>query len=51
VAMVFRKEFYNVIDRLEEEIRLAATKEDANMLNDKLEMAKAELNLFNNYNH
>lgn len=51
VAMVFRKEFYNVIDRLESEIKSAATKEDVNELNDKLEMAKAELNLFNNYNH
>jgi len=50
VAMVFRKEFYNVIDRLESEIKSAATKEDIYELNDKLEMAKAELNLFNKYN-
>ena len=50
VARVFRKEFYNVIDSLEDSIRLATDKDDIRVLNDKLEFVKAELNLFNLYN-
>lgn len=50
VARVFRKEFYNVIDNLEDSIRLATDKDDIRVLNDKLEFVKAELNLFNLYN-
>ncbi len=50
IARVFRKEFYNVIDRIENDIRLATDKDDIKELNEKLEFVKAELNVFNLYN-
>lgn len=51
VARVFRKEFYNVIENLEWDLRQVSEKDDMKVLNDKLELAKAELDLFNSYNH
>lgn len=50
VARVFRKEFFNVIENLERKLRQVSEKDDIKVLNDKLEMAKAELNVFNSYN-
>jgi len=50
-ARVIRKEFANVIENLERMIRQTEDKDSLKKLNEKLEMAKAELSLFNNYNH
>jgi len=50
-ARVIRKEFVNVIENLERMIRQTEDKDNLKKLNEKLEMAKAELSLFNNYNH
>lgn len=49
-ARVFRKEFVNVIENLERELRQTEDKKCIKELNDKIESAKAELDLFNNYN-
>ena len=51
VARVIRKEFNNVISELEWRLRQVDEKDDVKVLTDKLELAKAELNLFNSYNH
>lgn len=50
-ARVFRREFNNLIENLEREIRQTEDKDSLKNLNEKLEMAQAELSLFNNYNH
>lgn len=50
VAKVFRKEFYNVIDGLENQIRMSDDKECIKQLNEKLELVEAELKVFNSYN-
>ena len=50
-ARIFRREFNDVIENLEWKIRQTEDKECLRELNDKLEMARAELSLFNNYNH
>lgn len=49
-ARVFRKEFANVIENLERELRQTEDKKCIKELNDKIELAKAELDLFNKYN-
>ena len=49
-ARVFRKEFQSVIENLERDIQQTEDKECLKELNDKLELAKAELGLFNSYN-
>lgn len=49
-ARIFRKEFMNVIENLEREIRQTEDKDCLKALNDKLELAQAELDLFNSYN-
>lgn len=49
-AHYFRKEFWYVIEDLEREIGRTEDKECLKKLNEKLDLAKAELNLFNLYN-
>lgn len=49
-ARPIRKEFVNVIEWLEWEIMQTEDKDCLKSLNDKLELAKAELDLFNSYN-
>lgn len=49
-ARVFRKEFHNVIENLEWKIRQTDDKESVKELNEQLEMAQAELDLFNIHN-
>jgi len=49
-ARVFRQEFNKVIENLEREIRQTEDKECLKKLNDDLEFAQAELDLFNSYN-
>lgn len=49
-ARAFRREFNNVIEDLEWTIRQTEDKDCLRELNDKLELTKAELELFNSYN-
>lgn len=49
-ARIFRKEFVNVIENLERTIRQTEDKDCLRELNDKMELTKAELDLFNSYN-
>lgn len=49
-AQVFRKEFLRVINDLERELKWLEEKTLIKETNDKLELVKAELNVFNSYN-
>lgn len=49
-ARIFRKEFNNVIENLEWTIQQTEDKDCLKALGEKLDLAKAELDLFNSYN-
>lgn len=51
VARVFKKEFENVIDKIENNIYLTCNKEELEDLNSKLDEARREYNIFLQHNN